>query len=33
MKKSVIIPIHKNNNTNNIENYIPIRIIPILKNC
>ena len=26
MKKSVIIPIHKNNNTNNIENYIPISI-------
>ena len=28
MKKSVIIPIHKNNNKNNIENYRPISIIP-----
>ena len=27
MKKSVIIPIHKNNNKNNIENYRPISII------
>ena len=28
MKNSVIIPIHKNNNKNNIENYKPISIIP-----
>ena len=28
MKKSVIIPIHKNNNNNHIEHYIPIIIIP-----
>ena len=28
MKKSVIITIHKNNNTNNIENYRHISIIP-----
>ena len=28
MKKSVIIPIHKNNNKSNIENYRPISIIP-----
>ena len=28
MKISVIIPIHKNNNKNNIENYRPISIIP-----
>ena len=28
MKKSVIIPIHKNNNKNNLENYRPISIIP-----
>ena len=27
MKKSVIIPIHKNNNKNKIENYRPISII------
>ena len=25
-----MIPIHKNNNNNNIENYIPISIIPLL---
>ena len=28
MKKSVIIPIHKYNNKNKIENYRPINIIP-----
>ena len=32
MKKSVIIPIHKNNNKNNIENYRPISIIPQFSN-
>ena len=32
MKKSVNIPIHKNNNTNNIGNLRPISIIPQFSN-